>query len=130
MKYHIDRSKWQKPSYGSHYDERATEYEGIRCKCQRCDVSFVFEPEEQKRQFESLVRFPFWVPRLCARCQSEWEQIGSKLKHFEVAWQNKKLEASDQNALKEWLKLIEQSISYRKKDYGSRANMLRKLLLN
>jgi hypothetical protein len=128
MKYYIDRSKWQKPSYGGHYDEIATEYEGIRCRCDKCEGSFVFEPEEQKRQFELLGRFPFWIPRLCSNCQNDWEIIGPRLKLFEEAWHNQKLEASDQNTLKEWLKLIEQSASYRKKDYSSRANMLKKLL--
>ncbi len=86
--------------------------------------------KSKKRQFESLGRFPFWVPGLCASCQSEWEKIGPKLKHFEAVWQNKKMKASDHDALKDWLKLIEQSTSYRKKDYGFRANMIRKLLSN
>ena len=128
MKYQIDRSKWKKPSYRGHYSKRATEYEGIRCKCERCEISFVFEPEEQKRQFELLGRFPFWVPTLCFHCQSEWEIISPKLKFFEKAWYYQRLVPSDQMELKEWLRLIDESVSYRKKDYSSRANMLRKLL--
>jgi len=85
MKYQIDRKKWNKPHYEGHYDGRATEYEGIRCRCEKCGGSFVFKPEEQKRQFELLGRYPFWKPTLCQDCQNEWEEIGPRLKEFEIA---------------------------------------------
>jgi hypothetical protein len=126
--YPIDRSKWHKPTYEGHYDNHATEYEGIRCKCRRCESSFIFAPEEQKRQFEGLGRFPFWVPTLCEQCQTQWEDIKPKLKSYELAWQNGEILKSDIDNLNKWLSLIELSKGFHKKNYSSRANMLTKVL--
>jgi len=128
MKYCIEREKWNKPHYEGHYDKRATQYEGIRCRCGKCEISFVFEAREQKRQFELLSRHPFWKPTLCQTCQNEWEEIKPKLQRYEIKWMSQDLQPSDHKALKEWLALIELSSSYRKKDYSSRAKMLRKML--
>jgi hypothetical protein len=128
MSYPIDRSKWHKPTYDGHYDALAIEYEGIRCRCKRCESSFIYEPAEQKRQLEELGRFPFWLPSLCDQCQAQWEKIGTELKSYEMAWQNKELLDSDTESLNKWLSLILLSRGFHKKDYSSRANMLTKIL--
>jgi hypothetical protein len=128
MKYLIDRSKWNKPTYEGHYDTLAVEYEGLSCRCKRCETSFIFVPIEQKIQFEELGRYPFWLPSLCNECQEKWEDIVSKLKSYEAAWKNGDLLSSEIDNLGDWLSLIEKSGGFHKKDYSSRAVMLRKLL--
>lgn len=65
----IDRSKWHKPTYAGHYDDRATVYEGIRTRCNNCETSFVFQPEEQKFAFEVEKKYPGWLPSLCPVCR-------------------------------------------------------------
>ena len=69
----IDRYQWSDSSRRQttgHYDERATEYEGIRCKCRSCGHSFVFSPEEQKVAYEQEKRFVWYLPKLCGTCRS------------------------------------------------------------
>ena len=128
MTYPIDRSKWNKSTYEGHYDSLAVEYEGLRCKCKKCLSSFVFEPSEQKRQFEGLGRYPYWLPTLCDECQDKWEGIALKIKSFEIAWDSKGIETSEIGRLREWLRLIEESKDFQKKDYSSRAAMIKKIL--
>jgi len=66
----IERGNWTAASQrnGGQYDARATEYEGIRCKCGTCGHSFVFSPEAQKQAFEVEKRFVWYVPKQCPVC--------------------------------------------------------------
>lgn len=66
----IDRSAWSEASQrtSGQYDERATEYEGIRCQCRKCTRSFVFTAQEQKIAFEVEKRFIWYEPKHCREC--------------------------------------------------------------
>ena len=128
MSYSIDRSKWNKPHYSGLYDDNAMLYEGIRCKCKTCEQSFIFEPEEQKYQFEEFGRHPFWNPSLCSECQNDWEVIKPKIKEYELSWEQGKIDTDNHEILKKWLFLIKESSKYNKKNYSFREPMIQKLL--
>ena len=68
----IDRSKWTAASLRAHgpYDQLATEYEGIRFHCRKCDQSFVFTPAEQQQAFEVEKRFIDYRPKYCPACRA------------------------------------------------------------
>lgn len=68
----IERANWTVASQrnGGQYDTRATEYEGICCKCLDCTQSFVFTPDAQKHAFEVEKRFVWYVPKHCPECAS------------------------------------------------------------
>ncbi|WP_436077506.1 zinc-ribbon domain containing protein [Acidovorax delafieldii] len=78
----IDRSQWCRRSQRTtgHYDEDATEYEGIRCKCRLCTRSFVFTAEEQKNAYEVEKRFVWYLPKHCKECASHRESIEESTK--------------------------------------------------
>jgi hypothetical protein len=66
----IDRSKWHSQRYVGQYDERATEYEGIRCRCRKCGASFVCTAEQQKEAYEVKKKSVFWLPKFCEACEA------------------------------------------------------------
>ncbi|WP_226450480.1 zinc-ribbon domain containing protein [Acidovorax radicis] len=69
----MDRTQWSVRSQRTtgHYDERVTEYEGIRCKCRSCTRSFVFTAREQQVAYEVEKRFVWYLPKLCHDCSSK-----------------------------------------------------------
>ncbi|MDM0058999.1 zinc-ribbon domain containing protein [Variovorax fucosicus] len=66
----IDRSQWSPRSQRTtgHYDEAATDYEGIRCRCRKCTRSFVFTAKEQQFAYEVEKRFVDYLPKHCKDC--------------------------------------------------------------
>ncbi len=125
----IDRTKWQKPSYLGHYDENATHYEGLRKRCSRCEISFVFSANAQKVAFEEEKRYPGWLPTLCASCELEWKDMEQKIKDYQKLWEvDREVYESDVNFLKNWLAILRQAEPYRKKNFDSRIRMLKKAI--
>jgi hypothetical protein len=74
----IDRSKWNKPTYDGHYDAGAKFYEGISCRCRKCETLFVFSATEQQEKFEQEGKYPGWLPSLCQNCWPQWESISKR----------------------------------------------------
>jgi hypothetical protein len=69
----IDRTKWSVGSQRTtgHYDDQATEYEGIRCQCRACTRSFVFTATEQQAAYEVEKRYVWYLPKLCHECSQQ-----------------------------------------------------------
>lgn len=127
--YEIDRSKWHKPSYLGHYDEKATCYEGLRTRCMKCGSSFVFSAQEQKHAFEVELRYPGWLPTLCLACSQEWEALEHEILEFEHSWEaSHDALASDSESLAKWLDLLRNARPYGKKNFESRMRMLTKII--
>ena len=127
----IDRSKWHKPTYLGHDDERATHYEGIACRCKRCGVPFVFSAESQKHAFEFERRYPGWLPTLCTTCGEEWNFLKQEILKFEHQWESNRTGlASDKNFLNSWLVSLKNAQEYGQNDYNSRISMLIKATEN
>lgn len=125
----IDRSKWHKPTYPGHYDENATHYEGIRCRCKKCGISFVFSAESQKNTFEAKQRYPGWLPTLCQTCGEQWGFLKQNILTFECQWDSHRADlASDQEFLNNWLASLKEAQGYGKNDFNSRIRMLIKPL--
>jgi hypothetical protein len=121
----IDRSKWHKPSYLGHYDEKATCYEGIRTRCLKCGRSFVFSAQEQKYAFEVKRVYPGWLPTLCPACSQKWAALEQKILEFEHSWEaDRETLESDQAFLANWLGLLREAQPYGKKNFESRIRML------
>ena len=127
----IDRSKWHKPTYLGHYDERATHYEGIACRCKRCGTSFVFSAESQKNAFEFEHRYPGWLPTLCDSCSDEWRTLKQEILKLEHQWESDRaVLASDTKFLAHWLASLKNAQEYGQNDYASRISMLIKATAN
>jgi hypothetical protein len=127
----IDRSKWHKPTYLGHYDERATHYEGIACRCKRCGVSFVFSAESQKHAFEFQHQYPGWLPSLCTTCCEEWQFLKKETLKFQHQWDSNRTElASNKDFLNYWLASLKIVQEYGKNDYTSIISMLIKATEN
>jgi hypothetical protein len=125
----IDRTNWHKPSYLGHYDEKATHYEGLRCRCRKCESSFIFSAQIQKVAFENEKKYPGWMPSLCERCESEWESLEKQIVELNQSWElDRDLYKSDLSFLQKWLALLRQAQPYRKKHYESRIRMLQKTI--
>ncbi len=125
----IDRSKWHKPWNLGHYDENATHYEGLRSRCLKCGVSFVFSAQEQKQAFEVEHRYPRYLPTLCSACSGEWETLEKQILEYEHSWEaNRRDLACDREFLDMWLALLKKGQSYRKKRFESRIRMLVKTI--
>lgn len=121
----IDRSKWHKPTYLGHYDERATHYEGIACRCKKCGLPFVFSAESQKHAFEFEHRYPGWLPTLCKTCSEEWGSLKQEILKFEHQWESNRTDlALDRNLLNCWLASLNRAQEYGQNDYTSRIRML------
>ncbi|WP_155920420.1 hypothetical protein [Methylobacter luteus] len=125
----IDRSKWHKPSYLGHYDEKATHYEGLRARCLKCGKSFVFSAEAQKQAFEVEQRYPCWLPTLCPTCSQEWKVLEETILQYEHSWEaNRRVLARDREFLRKWLALLQEARPYGKKHFESRVRMLVKTI--
>lgn len=109
----IDRTAWSLPSQRSRgqYDEGATEYEGIACKCRRCESSFVLTPERQKIAYEVEKKYVWWIPSFCGRCQSEFQGLSERARSFQRQWNTSRSSlSSSETFLQEWL-IVLQAIS-------------------
>ena len=127
----IDRSKWHKPTYLGHYDEHATHYEGIACRCKKCGLSFAFSAESQKHAFEVEHRYPGWLPTLCSTCNEEWHLLKQEIHKCEQQWELNRTElVSDKSFLNGWLVSLKKAQEYRQKDYTPRILMLSKATTN
>lgn len=72
MSFPINRANWSSASQRTtgHYDDRATEYEGIRWQCLVCTRSFTFTAEEQQVAYEVEKRFVWYLPNRCKECST------------------------------------------------------------
>lgn len=88
MKIPIDRTAWSRSSQRSNtrYDVSATAYEGIRCRCRRCEASFVFAPERQKISYEFEKKYVWWDPTFCDPCEIEFVALSESARRFQEQW--------------------------------------------
>ncbi|MED5238980.1 MULTISPECIES: hypothetical protein [unclassified Alcanivorax] len=125
----IDRTKWKKSTYSGHYDDGADYYEGIRCKCLRCERSFVFAPKEQKETFEEKGKFPGWLPALCQECNEHWLKARELEQKFSSDWALGSISIQDErHFLRCWLAAVEDASSYRRKGYDDKTGLIKKRL--
>lgn len=125
----IDRSKWNKPTYDGHYDAAATCYEGISCRCRKCERSFVFSAAEQQKRFELEGKYPGWLPSLCQSCEPEWAALLQKELEFAQRWKQRVVpEGQRVQFLNEWLSVLLEAESYRQKGFTQNVGMVRKML--
>jgi hypothetical protein len=101
----IDRRAWSPASQRSrgHYDEAATEYEGIRCKCRACKATFVLSAEDQKLAYEVYKKYVWWLPARCASCAQRVASLSARDRTYQERW-NSQREALKNNGafLREW----------------------------
>ncbi|CAD5379375.1 conserved hypothetical protein [Pseudomonas sp. OF001] len=128
----INRSAWSRSSQrspGGHYDEKATEYENIAYRCFKCFAGCVFTAEAQKRAYEVQKRFVWWLPSLCAQCQSEVERLKAEDKACQAEWNlRKEFLEKDQKFLRRWLEVIRSIPAYGKRANSSIEVMLMRCL--
>ena len=119
MNYLIDKTKWSKSSQnssGGHYDERATEYEGISYSCVKCGISHVFTPEEQKIKYEVEKKYVWWLPCRCSKCQIKLDSLKKRNKEFQDSWNaNRESIKKDTKVIKEWLTILREMLKYKTK---------------
>ena len=116
----IDRTAWSRSSQRSdgHYDARAMKYEGMRCKCRRCEASFVFTPEQQQCAYEVEKKYVWWTPSLCEHCQDSFSALSEKVRRFQAQWNtDQSTLKSNRTFLEEWLVSLEAISPY----WGSNA---------
>ncbi len=125
----IDRSKWNKPTYQGHYDDRALFYEGIRCQCRKCEKSFVFGELEQKEAFEVSKKYPGWQPSLCSMCHSQFLDTVAKEAAYSQHWETERqIITQPKEFLKDWLYCAVEADSYRKHGFEHKIGMIKKLI--
>lgn len=125
----INRSLWKKPTYQGHYDDRAEFYEGIRCRCAKCEASFVFTADEQRDGFEVDGKYPGWAPSLCQKCNSLWGDAEDKEKAYSDNWAQKGRSIVPlEPFLREWLSAALEANSYHKKGYEHTIGMFKNIL--
>ena len=125
----IDRSKWHKPFYRGHYDEQAAFYEGIRCRCRKCGLSFVFTAFEQRDSFERNGKYPGWQPSLCTQCHSEFLELVSEEAAYSEKWEKERGTVVQAEAfLKQWLSVLMHAESFQKQRFGHKIGMIKKQL--
>lgn len=133
MHVEIDREKWSRSSQrsaGGHYDPKAQFYEGISCRCQKCECSFVFTAEEQKETYEVRKEFVWKLPSLCSSCQNIWQALNTELKHIQLQWNEQKaILSTNREFLENWRHLLKEIQTYsRKGSSPSNIKMINKLL--
>ena len=105
----IDRVAWSRSSRGSlgHYDENATEYEGIRCRCYGCGLSFVCSADEQRNAYEVQKRHVSWLPKLCPTCSAKLADLRARDGVMQARWNSDKESAGQDAAfVREWQEVI------------------------
>jgi hypothetical protein len=105
----IDRGAWSPSSQRSlgHYDESATEYEGIRCRCYGCGGSFVCSADEQRDAYEVRKRHVSWLPKLCPSCAAKLCALRARDSVMQSRWNREREVASQDLAfVLEWQEVI------------------------
>ena len=113
----INRKAWSLASQRScgHYDERAKEYEGIRCKCIRCEFSFVITAKEQQFAYEVKKKYVWWLPNLCIECAANLDTLRSKDREYQSRWNaSREVLKSDLKFIAEWYEVLQEMTNFRK----------------
>jgi hypothetical protein len=113
----INRKAWSCASQRScgHYDECATEYEGIRCHCIRCDHSFVLAAEEQQFAYEVQKKYIWWLPNLCVECAVKLDELRSKDREYQFRWNaSREILKTDHKFISDWYEVLQQMTHFRK----------------
>ena len=109
MRVPIDRTAWSPSSQRArgHYDEQATEYEGIRCQCRGCQVSFVLSPEEQQIAYEVKKKYVWWLPVLCKSCSERLATLQVLDRRYQEQWNASRASLrSDRQFIAGWLAVL------------------------
>jgi hypothetical protein len=125
-----DPSQWSESSKRSYsFVARPTFYEDIPYNCWRCGKASVFGAKDQKEAFEVKKAYIWQRRMLCQECWRQEQEIASDLRQCQTRWDGDKKEAaSDNDFLKNWLRLLELHPEYGARKNSAAINMLRKLL--
>lgn len=84
----ISRTSWSPSSRRTtgHYDERATDYESLRCQCRKCSVSFIFTAEAQQVAYEVKQKYVWSLPAYCEACCIELLDFQTRNRNFQTQW--------------------------------------------
>lgn len=130
----INRSLWSKSSQnssGGHYAERAGHYENISYRCRKCFAGCVFSDEAQKVAYEIEKKFVWWLPSLCAKCQSEVRALLTEDRLCQERWKEDKATLmADQTFLSRWISVLDAIPTYGKKSNTDMKVALRHCLEN
>lgn len=105
----INRGAWSPQSQrtSGHYDQYAVEYEGIRCHCRGCHISFVLSAQAQQVAYEVERRFVWWLPTLCPKCAAQLATLRIRDKEFQAQWNSsRQVLKNDRNFVLDWLAVI------------------------
>jgi len=106
----INRNEWSQSSrnsWGSPYDERATEYENLGYRCRRCFAGCVFTDEEQQQTFEVEKKYVGWLPTLCPQCFREFDALREEQRIYQARWKVEKAAlVNDRAFLLRWLEVL------------------------
>jgi hypothetical protein len=111
----INRKAWSVASQRSlgQYDERATEYEGISCRCKRCEKSFVLTAEEQQYAYEVIKKYVWWIPKLCRTCSDSFVSLRARDREFQSRWNtSREILKGDLRFISEWHQVLEEMTNY------------------
>jgi hypothetical protein len=79
----------------------------MRCKCRRCEASFILTPERQKFAYEVEKKYVLWVPRFCDQCQSKFLALSESARSYQDQWSESPSSLkSNRKFLQEWLVVL------------------------
>lgn len=107
----INRSAWTPASRRStgHYDDAATEYEGIRCQCRACEQSFVLSAAEQQYAYEVEQRFVRWLPALCPPCAARLVVLRERDRAYQQQWHAaRQALVNDRRFISDWIAMLDE----------------------
>jgi hypothetical protein len=107
----ISRTSWSESSQrtGGHYDERATEYESMRCRCRGCGISFVFIAEAQQIAYEVEKKYVWWRPIYCDACGSRLSALQALNQSFQDQWNVGRLKLKENKKfVGDWLTVLKE----------------------
>jgi hypothetical protein len=106
----INRAAWslssQRAIFGD-FDLFAEEYEGGRCRCSACLLSFVLTPEARRIALEVEKKYVWWLPSRCPDCAARLAPLQVLDKAFQARWNaSRGALKSDRQFIGEWLAVL------------------------
>jgi len=126
----ITRTSWSASSQRTlgHYDEYATVYEGIRCRCRRCNTSFVFTAEAQQVAYEVEQKYVWSLPAYCETCGAELINLQVRNRSLQTQWNLNRQELKKNKAfITEWLGVLNSISEFGKKNVSMQTHLARLL---
>lgn len=127
----IDRSNWSRSSQrsgGGHYDQHATQYEGVARRCRACSAGFTFTPEQQRVAYEVRKKYVWWQPSLCASCGERLEELKTLDRDFQGRWNTSRDSlARDSQFLQDWLSVAQEMTRHGKANISLEKMLLKRM---